>query len=131
MVVLNLDDRRKSLRYPVKLQVDLVLADGSILPIEANNISANGLQFRCDSWLADEIEPRGIQNHPLDRIQLKAVTSLPVSGENKLYARCKVVVARRLSQEDYILGLEFVDFEKSSEKILERFIIEQEPTPNK
>ena len=126
MAVLNLDDRRKNLRYPIKLQVDLVLADGSILPIEANNISAKGLQFRCDSWLADEIEPRGIQNHPLDRIHLKAVTTLPVSGENKLYARCKVIVARRLSQEEYILGLEFVDFEKSSEKVLEQFINEQE-----
>ena len=131
MAVLNLDERRKSLRYPVKLQVDLVLTDGSILPIEANNISAKGMQFRCDSWLADEIEPRGIQNHPLDRIQLKAVTSLPISGENKLYARCKVIVARRLSQEEYILGLEFVDFEKSSEKVLERFIIEQDQSPDK
>jgi c-di-GMP-binding flagellar brake protein YcgR len=124
MVVLKLDDRRQSFRYPVELQVDLVLSDGSILPVEACNISSNGLQFRCDSWLADEIEPRGIQNHPLDRIQLKVVTDLPISGENRVYARCRVIVARRLSQEEYLLGLEFIDFEKSSEKVLERFISE-------
>ena len=125
MAVLKLDDRRQSFRHPVKLQVDLVLRDGSILPVEATGISARGLQFRCDSWLADEIEPRGIQNHPLDRIQLKVVADLPLSGENRIYARCRVVVARRLSQEEYTLGLEFIDFEKSSEKVLARFLKEQ------
>jgi hypothetical protein len=125
MAVIKLDDRRQSFRHPVKLQVDLVLGDGSILPVEASGISKNGLQFRCDSWLADEIEPRGIQNHPLDRIQIKVVADLPISGENRLYARCKVIVARRLSQEEYILGLQFIGFEKSSEKVLARFINEQ------
>jgi hypothetical protein len=125
MAVLKLDDRRQSFRLPVKLQVDLVLGDGSILPVEATGISARGLQFRCDSWLADEIEPRGIQNHPLDRIQLKVVADLPLSGENRVYARCRIVVARRLSQEEYILGLEFIDFEKSSDKVLARFLSEQ------
>jgi len=125
MAVIKLDDRRQSFRHPVKLQIDLVLGDGSILPVEASGISAKGLQFRCDDWLANEIEPRGIQNHPLDRIQIKVVADLPISGENRLYARCKVIVARRLSQEEYILGLEFVDFERSSEKVLQRFISEQ------
>lgn len=125
MAVLKLDDRRQSFRHPVKLQVDLVLGDGSVLPVEATGISASGMQFRCDSWLADEIEPRGIQNHPLDRIQLKVVADLPLSGENRIYSRCRVVVARRLSQEEYILGLEFIDFEKSSDKVLARFLSEQ------
>ena len=37
------------------------------------NISSTGLQFRCDGWVADEIEPRGIHNHPLDQITVKVV----------------------------------------------------------
>lgn len=104
--------------------MDLVLADGKILPAQACNISDRGLQFRCDSWIADEIEPRGIQNYPLDRIKLKVVTDLPMTGESRLYSRCKVVAARRLSQEEYLLGLEFIDFENNSAKILERYIKE-------
>lgn len=128
MVATKSNDRRQNQRYLVRLQVDLVLGDGTILPVEACNISNNGLQFRCDSWLADEIEPRGIQNYPLDRIQIKVVADLPISGENRLYSRCRVIVARRLSQEEYLLGLEFVDFEKSSEKALKRFIREQSKT---
>lgn len=122
MAVSKLNERRQGFRYPVQLQLDLVLAGGSIIPIEACNISDHGLQFRCDSWLADEIEPRGIQSHPLDCIQLKVVADLPVAGENRLYAKCRIVVARRLSQEEYELGLEFIDYEKGTGKVLERYI---------
>jgi c-di-GMP-binding flagellar brake protein YcgR len=41
---------------------------------------------------------------------------------SKLYARCRVVVARRLSQDEYMLGIEFIDFENGSDRLLERFI---------
>jgi len=118
------EDRRLGHRYPIQLEVDLVLDDGKILPAEACNISDNGMQFKCDSWIADEIEARGIQNHPLDRIKVKLVADLPMSGENRLYSRCKIIAARRLSQHEYLLGLEFIDFENSSEKILDRYIKE-------
>ena len=42
--------------------------------------------------------------------------------EAKLYARCRVVVARRLSQEEYLLGIEFIDFENGSESRLKEYI---------
>jgi c-di-GMP-binding flagellar brake protein YcgR len=41
---------------------------------------------------------------------------------SRLYARCRIVVARRLSEEEYLIGLEFVDFENGSERLLERYI---------
>ena len=122
MAVQSPNERRQVLRFPVQLQIDLILSDGTVLSALASNLSQQGLQFRCDSWLADAIEPRGIQNHPLDQIQLKTVAILPISGENKMYARCRIVAARRLSQEEYMLGLEFIDFEKRSDKALYRYI---------
>jgi len=117
-------ERRNTHRYKVKLPVELILGDGSVLPVESIDISTSGLQFACDSWIADEIEPRGIQNHPLDQIRLKAVTDFPGMDKynSKLYARCRIVVARRLSQDSYLLGLEFIDFENGSERLLEKFI---------
>jgi|GEM_PF-902309 len=117
-------ERRTAHRYKIKLPIELILEDGSVIPVESTDISNKGLQFSCDSWIADEIEPRGIQNHPLDQIRLKAVTEFPDMDKynSKLYARCRVVVARRLSQDEYLLGLEFIDFENGSERLLERFI---------
>ncbi|MGD2053708.1 MAG: PilZ domain-containing protein [Gammaproteobacteria bacterium] len=117
-------ERRSSHRFKVKLPVELILEDGTVLPVESIDVSVKGLQFRCDSWVADEIEPRGIQNHPLDQIRLKAVTEFPGMDKysSKLYARCRVVVARRLSQDEYLVGIEFIDFENGSDRLLERFI---------
>ena len=117
-------ERRAAHRFKVKLPVELILEDGTVIPVEASDISTRGLQFSCDSWIADEIEPRGIQNHPLDQIRLKAVADFPGMENNnsKLYARCRVVAARRLSQDEYLLGIEFIDFENGSERVLENFI---------
>lgn len=121
-------ERRTAHRYRVRLPVELILEDGTVIPVESVDISSKGLQFSCDSWIADEIEPRGIQNHPLDQIRLKAVTELPNTAEHnsKLYARCRVVTARRLAQDEYLLGVEFTDFENGSERLLESFIKECE-----
>jgi c-di-GMP-binding flagellar brake protein YcgR len=33
-----------------------------------------------------------------------------------------VVVARRLSQDEYLVGIEFIDFENGSDRLLEKFI---------
>ena len=121
-------ERRSAHRYKVKLPVELILEDGTVLPVESIDISSKGLQFSCDSWVADEIEPRGIQNHPLDQIRLKAVTDFPGMDKynSRLYARCRIIVARRLSQDEYLLGIEFIDFENGSERLLEKFIRECE-----
>lgn len=117
-------ERRSTHRYKVKLPVELILEDGTVLPVESIDISNTGLQFSCDSWVADEIEPRGIQIHPLDQIFLKAVIDFPGMDKynSKLYARCRIIVARRLSQDEYLLGLQFKDFENGSERLLEKFI---------
>jgi c-di-GMP-binding flagellar brake protein YcgR len=117
-------ERRSTHRYKVKLPVELILEDGTVLPVESIDISNTGLQFSCDSWVADEIEPRGIQTHPLDQIRLKAVIDFPGMDKynSKLYARCRIIVARRLSQDEYLLGLQFKDFENGSERLLEKFI---------
>ena len=121
-------ERRSSHRYKISLPLELVLEDGTVLPVHACDISRNGMQFRCDSWIADEIEPRGIQNHPLDRIRLKAVADMPDSygGTSRMYARCKVVVARRLSQDEYLLGIDFTDFESGSERLFRDYLAQCE-----
>ena len=117
-------ERRCTHRYKVKLPVELILEDGTVLPVESVDISNKGLQFICDSGVADEIEPRGIQVHPLEQIRLKAVIDFPGMDQDssKMYARCRIVVARRMSQDEYVIGLAFVDFENGSERLLEKFI---------
>ena len=116
------NERRKVARYVTKLDIDIVLEDGTILPVQTHDISLNGIQFICDSQIANEIEPRGLQSHSLDRITVKIITRLPTSETEKFYASCKVIAARRLSQDEYLLGLEFTDFEKNGGHVLRNYI---------
>ena len=116
------NERRKVARYMTKLDIDIVLENGAILPVQTHDISLNGMQFICDSQIANEIEPRGLQSHSHDHIGVKVIARFPTDDTEKFYADCKVTAARRLSQEEYLLGLEFIDFEKNSGKILQDYI---------
>jgi len=116
-------ERRQSARHKIRLEVNLVLADGTLLPVESINISDSGLQVSCAGWAVNEIEPRGIQTHSTSHIKLKAIIDLPgLHGTKKLYALCKIISAQRLSQEKYHLNLQFTSFENGSEVALDNFL---------
>ena len=118
----KLTDRRSSVRYPVRLAIELELENGTSLSVKTINISRCGLQFRCNSRVASKIEPRGIQNHSLDHIDVKIFAKLPFMNECSLHAHGPVEYAQRLSQEEFIIGVKFTDLDERSEKILEQFI---------
>ncbi len=123
----GVSDRRQTPRYQIELAVDLVLADGDILSVSSRNISSCGLQIICDTWVTNKIEPRGIQSHAVSHIRLKAVTELPATeGTNKLYANCRIMSVQRLSQDEYMLNLAFIDFENGTEQILDKLLDQYE-----
>lgn len=123
-------DRRNNVRYPLKLSIELELEDGTAIPLKTINISRSGLQFISDSWVANKIEPRGIQNHSLDHIVLKIFAKLPYLDESNLQAHGHVEYAQRLSQDEFIIGIKFDDLEKSNREILEQFLELHEKTNN-
>jgi len=119
----GVSDRRQTPRYEIELAVDLVLSDGSILSVSSRNISSCGLQIICDTWVTDAIEPRGIQSHAVSHIRIKAITELLISDDrHKLYANCRIMSVQRLSQDEYMLNLAFIDFENGTEQTLDKFL---------
>ncbi len=119
----GVSDRRQTPRYEIELPVDMLLDNGNILTVTSRNISSCGLQIICDTWVTNEIEPRGIQSHAISHIRLKAVTELPLEdGPKKLYANCRMMSVQRMSQDEYMLNLAFIDFENGTEEILTKFL---------
>jgi len=119
----GVSDRRQTPRYEIELPVDMVLENGTILSVTSRNISSSGLQIFCDTWVTDEIEPRGIQSHAISHIRMKAVTELPLDdGPKKLYANCRMMSVQRMSQDVYMLNIAFIDFENATEQILNTFL---------
>lgn len=119
----GVSERRQSPRYEIELSADLLMENGSILTVATRNISSSGLQIICDTWVTEEIEPRGIQSHAISHIRLKAITDLPIGDEHKkLYANCRMMSVQRMSQDEYMLNLAFIDFENGSEQSLDEFL---------
>ena len=119
----GVSDRRQTPRYEIELPIDMLLDNGNILTVTSRNISSCGLQIICDTWVTNEIEPRGIQSHAISHIRLKAVTELPLEdGPKKLYANCRMMSVQRMSQDEYMLNLAFIDFENGTEEILNKFL---------
>ncbi len=119
----DVPERRQSPRYEIELAIDLVLANGSILSVTTRNISSCGIQIICETWVTEQIEPRGIQSYSVGQIRIKAVTELPVGDKTKkLYANCRILSVQRMSQDEYMLNLSFLGFENGSEKFLDMFL---------
>ncbi len=118
-----MNERRQSPRYNIELPVDLVQGNDNILSAMTRNISSNGLQIVCDSWATNKIEPRGIQSHSLRHLRFKVVADLPTKGDSlKLYVNCRIMSVQRLSQDEYVLSLAFIDFENGTESAIDKFI---------
>ena len=119
----GLSERRQSPRYEIELPADLVLDQGEALPVSARNISSSGLKIVCDSWVTDQIEPRGIQNHAVSHIHFKVILELPIDDTTeKFYVDCRILSSQRMSQNKFMLNLVFIGFEANSESVLNRFL---------
>lgn len=120
MRIAKFKERRHSIRHQVNLPVDLQLNDGSIINVKASNLSLGGLIFNCDDWVSKKIESRGIQHHSLDHTQISI--TLELGKHRKLYADCRIIIARRVSQDNYLIGLEFIRFHKNTDATLLAYI---------
>lgn len=115
-------DIKLAKRYKTDITFDVVRDDGENYSVNAVEISRAGIWISCNHELANKIEPLGIQNNILNKTRLKVIAKLPSNTSEKLYARSLISSVRRLSQNVYLIGLKFYDFEYGSEKILYEFI---------
>ena len=119
----DIPERRQSPRYEIDLPADLVLDNGDSLTVNTRNVSSSGLQIICDAWVTDAIEPRGIQSYATSHLRFKVIVELPIADNvEKLYVNCRIVSVQRLSQDEYMLNVTFVNFENNTESTLNRFI---------
>lgn len=116
-------ERRVATRYKDNIQVDLIMPDDSALPVEISSISIRGIQLVVDGWLADEIEPLGIQKLAMSRKKLKISADLPFDATTKnIIIHSYVISVRRLSQEKFLIGLEYEKIAGNGANTLDAYI---------
>jgi c-di-GMP-binding flagellar brake protein YcgR len=120
-------DRRLSPRLELGLPVQIVAADGLALSATTVNVSLDGMQCSCDSHTARRVVPRGHVPMPGQSIEARVRLNLPFSerAPGTVDVRCRVVVLRRLAENEYRMGLEYVHLEGDSYRDLGEYIAER------
>jgi hypothetical protein len=105
-----------------------------LLPVRILNLSIGGLKFRCGMRVIDSILPED-QRTPgqiLD-VEMDVVFELPQEdGASPLSVRTRATIihSERLAQDEFHVGVKFIDLERSVSEALETYIntlLEQEP----
>ncbi len=100
-------DRRNFLRIAVDLPAELRLDDGERIVARVRDLSAAGVQIQCDDLDTRILAPKGScidsQGRPIE-VDLR----FRWEGRN-LKIRCRVVFVRRVSHDEYRIGMRFGD----------------------
>ena len=108
-------------------------ASGGLLPVRILNLSIGGLKFRCGMQVINSILPED-QRTPgqiLD-VEMDIVFDLPQKGDAtspSVSTRATIVHSERLAQDEFHVGVQFIELEKSMSGALESYIntlLEQE-----
>lgn len=86
-----------------------------------NRISRDGLTLSCDAQTLQLLMPNKASVAPKDPISLKTLFHLSEDVE----ALCRVVFARRLSKDQFIMELKFVDISAQHMSAVNEFIEKQ------
>jgi len=119
--------KRDHPRVAANLPVELTMPGGDTIHALTVNVSPAGVQLACDRVTARAFFPGGQQAMPARKLEIDARLRFPESSGMPaiIEARCAAVFARRVKENEYRLGLQFLGFEGDGHRTLERFLEDQ------
>lgn len=117
-------ERRHYPRVLTELPLEIVTEGGESACGTIRNLSMGGVEISCDRWCADRILPSGHQAFPGQPIhaQLRWRVKAADGTEKAVEAAGEIVVSRRLSQDEYRVGIHFLHFDGDSEQNLQDYV---------
>ncbi len=90
-----------------------------MLPATALDMSLDGLQIECDHKTQQQIIQANEKQAPGQPIEMNVQVRLPVTkhSNTRMEMRCRLVIARRLAQDKYHLGLNYLQV-KDADKLI-------------
>ena len=100
--------------------------DGLRLQVVAVDTAGNGVSILCNIYQREAITPEGRIIRNGKPVELSIALDLPDEDgrTSSIVARCHVAYSRRISNEQCMIGMRYVDFEHSNHERLLRFISE-------
>lgn len=115
---------RHHLRVPAKMSATLETNTGTTLSADIANLSRNGLLLACDRETLESIHAKDVTFSPNRHVPLLVRFTLnsKATGNLTLNVPCGVVHVRRLSREQFHVGVEFQQLDDSLIPLLEEYI---------
>ncbi len=113
-------DRRNFLRIAVDLPAELYLGGGERIVARVRDLSAAGVQIQCDALGSQILAPRGSCIDPQGR-PIELDLGFRWEGRN-LKIHCRVVFVRRVSHDEYRVGMRFSDVYQEDVLELEKLL---------
>jgi hypothetical protein len=100
------------------------MPDGEIIHAITVNLSPAGIQIACDRFTVNSILPLSQRRVPSKTIEVDVRLRFPESSgmPDVIAARCRPVFSRRIAENEYRIGLQFMSFEGDDYQKLEHFL---------
>jgi len=117
------DDQRHHPRIEKSLPVELVTAGGEIHHATTLDVSKAGIQLLCDGATIKGVFG-SVRPDPSRRptVDLSLRLMHPEVGSARFKVVCKAVFSRRLSEQEYRIGLRFESIPEGAREILSAFV---------
>ncbi|HET7674786.1 MAG TPA: PilZ domain-containing protein [Gammaproteobacteria bacterium] len=119
-------ERRQYPRVPTDESIQIIDADGSVLPAVALDISLLGMQLLCDSLTARRVT-RNLDAADSIQVRFPVTTA---DGIGSVNAWCRVVYLRHFPEDECRLGLQYKSFVGASYNWLESFVDQRVSYPD-
>ena len=100
------------------------MPDGEIIHAITVNLSPAGVQIACDRITVNSILPLSQRRPPNKTREVDVRLRFPESSgmPHIIDARCAAVFSRRVAENEYRIGLQFLSFEGDGYRKLEHFL---------
>ena len=115
---------RNQQRVDVATDVCIEKLDGGSLVCSVYNISRTGLMISCGPEEAEALLPGQQPPSPGLWIEVKALFSVPVAASQpvSVVAHGHIVHLRRISRQEFQIGLQFAEFEDNGFEYVDRYV---------
>ena len=98
--------------------------DGEVIHAITVNLSPAGIQIACDRVTVNSIMPLNTRRPSKDPRQVDVRLRFPESSgmPHVIDARCTAVFSRRVAENEYRIGLQFLSFHGDDYRKLEHFV---------
>lgn len=124
-VLRHFEDKRRYPRIDMHTPVIVTTGEHHVLRARLRNLSAEGLQIRCDPETARTLHPRGTQIVPGTGPEVMVRFDIAIGEHSRPFAgRAQLCYIAAKSSEEIAFGLQFVHLSLDAKKLLADFIME-------